>query len=57
MGDVLDGAVLGRGMMPENPGRQRSMLAAVVVAPVVALDIRYSRSSGTTERAEYLPGR
>ena len=53
-GDVFDGALLGRGMMAGNPERQRSMLASLAVAPIVALDMLYSRSPGI-EKAEYNP--
>jgi hypothetical protein len=40
-GDLLDGGLLGAGMMPSNPGQSKSMLATLAVAPVVVLDIIY----------------
>ncbi len=44
-GDGLDGALLARGMGADNPARGRTMLAALAVAPVVALDILYAPKS------------
>ncbi len=43
VGDVLDGAVLASGMRSNNPDRDRTIMAALAVAPVVALDLAYSR--------------
>ncbi len=42
VGDALDGALLASGMGPGNPDRNRTMLATLAVAPVVALDLAYS---------------
>ena len=39
LGDALDGAVLGANLLPANPRRARTLLAALAIAPVVALDI------------------
>ena len=55
VGDALDSLLLSRGMMADNPGRERAMLATAAVAPVVALDVMYARRSLGPERAEYLP--
>jgi len=38
----MDGGVLAAGMMSDNPERSRTLLAAVAVAPVVALDLLYA---------------
>ena len=38
-GDVLDAALLMRGLAPSNPGRGRSLVALAAVAPVVVLDV------------------
>ena len=54
-GDALDGLLLSKGMMADNPGRERAMLATMAVAPVVALDMIYARRSLGKETAEYLP--
>jgi hypothetical protein len=42
-GDALDGALLASGLMRKNPTRGRTALAALLVAPVVALDYLYAR--------------
>ncbi len=44
-GDVLDGAVLGAGMVKTNPRRGRTAMATLAVAPVVALDAAYTLAS------------
>lgn len=41
-GDGLDGALLAAGLSPRNPGRARTLLAILAVAPVVALDLLYA---------------
>lgn len=41
-GDGLDGALLIAGLARSNPARGRTLLAAVAVAPVVALDLIYA---------------
>lgn len=38
-GDGLDGALLAHGMRPGNRRRARSFLAALALAPIVALDL------------------
>ncbi len=45
VGDGLDGALLASGLSRENPLRQRTLLASLAVAPVVALDILYAIKS------------
>ena len=45
-GDVLDGAVLAAGLADDNPRRRRTALAAMAVAPVVALDATYALKAG-----------
>lgn len=45
-GDLLDGLLLGRGLLPDNPGRGRSLAALAAVAPVVALDAVYAAEAG-----------
>lgn len=42
-GDALDGALLLSGLGSDNPERERTLLASLAVAPVVALDVRYWR--------------
>ena len=42
VGDALDGALLASRLGPSNPHRGRTMLAALVVAPVVALDVAHA---------------
>ncbi len=54
-GDVLDGVLLSKAMMADNPGRERAMLATLAVAPVVALDMVYARYSLGVETDEYRP--
>lgn len=41
-GDGLDGALLASGLTPDNPHRERTLLAALAVAPVVLLDLLYA---------------
>ena len=41
-GDGLDGALLTAGLSPDNPGRLRTLLATLAVAPVVVLDLIYA---------------
>ena len=41
-GDALDGGVLAAGLAPSNPRQGRTILAALIVAPVVALDLIYA---------------
>lgn len=41
-GDGLDGGLLASGLTPSNPGRSRTFLAILVVAPVVILDLIYA---------------
>ena len=38
-GDVLDGGLLSTGLAASNRGRTRTLMAALAVAPVVALDV------------------
>lgn len=45
-GDGLDGALLGTGLSADNPQRERTVLATLAVAPVVALDMIYAAKSG-----------
>lgn len=54
-GDVLDGMLLAAGMRAGNPRRQRAVLAALAVAPVVVLDALHARRSPVRETAEYTP--
>ena len=42
-GDGMDGALLASGLTPANPHRERTLLAVLAVAPVVALDALYAR--------------
>jgi len=42
-GDALDGVLLASGLTRRNPARGRTALAALLVAPVVALDYLYAR--------------
>lgn len=44
-GDALDGGVLAAGLAPSNPHRERTLMAALAVAPVVALDLLYALRS------------
>ena len=45
-GDLLDGVLLGRGMLPDNHERGQSLTAAVLIAPVVALGAIYAAEVG-----------
>ena len=54
-GDALDGLLLSAGLRAGNPGRQRTVLAVLAVAPVVVLDVLYARRPRGRERAEYTP--
>ena len=38
-GDLLDGALLGVGLLGDNPKRRNTLLATLAVAPVVAGDV------------------
>ena len=40
-GDVLDGALLARGLGPSNPERGRTLAALAAVVPIVVLDSVY----------------
>ena len=44
LGDGLDGAVLGSGMKPGSRHPARAFIATMILAPVVALDVIYSRN-------------
>ncbi len=46
LGDGFDGALLARGLSGANPLRQRTLAAALAVAPVVALDVVYAFRRG-----------
>ena len=54
-GDVLDAVLLSAGMRAGNPGRQRAVLAALAVAPVVVLDALHARRFPGQDRADYTP--
>lgn len=54
-GDVLDAMLLSASMRAGNPGRQRAVLAALAVAPVVVLDALYARRFPGQDRADYTP--
>ena len=41
-GDGLDGGLLASGLLPSNPDRGRTLVAAVAVGPVVILDLIYA---------------
>lgn len=42
-GDLLDGWLLGRGIVRGGRNRSRALLATAAVAPVVALDVLFAR--------------
>ena len=50
-GDALDGLLLSKGMMADNPERERALLATLAVAPVVILDALYARRVVRTDHA------
>jgi hypothetical protein len=54
-GDALDGMLLAKGMMRDNPDRERAMLATLAVAPVVALDTLYARRNLASDRHDERP--